>query len=192
MENIKILELMKKAEKNGGLTIKPNGDEFTAKKGYMVSIINKEKTAESLEGFIELINQYEVDAEKMHGFIGLWKDSGKWYIDISYYILDRTDALEFGYKNKQVAIYGFKEEKSLYIKDYNFTSYYSLYKVLRDNDYNITNIINIGGAEKREVLKKKMGWSMENLKKHTKKEIPTNKYKYDYLVIKDYFLKVWG
>ena len=190
MEKEKILKLLRDAEEKGGLTIASDGKEFRAKKGYMASVINKEKTAESITEFIKLFRQYQEDAEKMHGYIGLWKDNGKWYIDISYYILDKTDALEFGYKNKQVAIYGFKEEESLYIKDYNFTSYYTLYKVLRDNDYNITNIINIGGAEKREVLKKEMGWSMDNLKKHTKKEIPTKKYKYDYLVIKDYFLKV--
>ena len=190
MEKEKILELLKKAEKKGGLTIASDGEEFTAKKGYMVSVINKEKTAENITEFIKLFKQYQDDAEKMHGFIGLWKDGGKWFIDISYYILDKTDALEFGYKNKQVAIYGFKENDSLYIKDYNFISYYSLYKVLKDCDYNIIDIINIGGAEKREVIKKKMGWSIDNLKKHTKKEIPTKKYKYDYLVIKDCFLKV--
>lgn len=190
MESKKILELLRDAEKKGGLTIASDGKEFRAKKGYMVSVINKERTAESITEFIELFKQYQEDAEKMHGFIGLWKDNGKWFIDISYYILDKTDALEFGYKNKQIAIYGFKEESSLYIKDYNFTSYYTLYKVFRDSDYNIIDIINIGGAEKREVLRNKMKWSMDNLKKHIKKEIPTKKYKYDYLVIKDYFLKV--
>ena len=189
MESKKILELMKTAEKRGGLTIASDGEEFTASNGYMASVINKEKTAESITDFIKLFKQYQEDAEKMHGFIGLWKDGEKWFIDISYHILDKTDALEFGYKNKQIAIYGFKEESSLYIKDYNFTSYYSLYKVLRDSENNITNMLNVGGAEKREVLRNKLGWTISNFKKHTKQEMPTNDYKYDYLIIKDYFLK---
>lgn len=189
MESKKILELMKTAEKKGGLTIASDGEEFTAKKGYMVSVINKERTAENITEFIELFKQYQEDAEKMHGFIGLWKDGEKWFIDISYYILDKTDALEFGYKNKQVAVYGFKEESSLYIKDYNFTSYYSLYQILRDSENNITNIINIDGAEKREILRRRLGWTISNFEKHTKQETPANNYKYNLVVIKDYFLK---
>ena len=189
MENIKILKLMKKAEEKDGVTVTPSGEEFTADRGYMVSIINKEKTAENITEFIDLFKQYQDDAEKLHGYIGMWKYNNKWFLDISYHILDKTDALEFGKKNKQIAIYGFKENESLYIKDYNFTSYYTLYKVLRDSEYNITDIINIGGTGNREILKRLFGWSKASLEKHILNEIPTDNYDFKYVIIKDYFLK---
>ena len=189
MENIKILELMEKAEEKDGLTITASGEEFTADRGYMVSIINKEKTAENIADFIELFKQYQADAENLHGYIGLWKYNNKWFLDISYHILDKADALEFGKKNKQIAIYGFEEKDNLYIKDYNFTSYYSLYKILRDSEYNIKDIINIGGTGNREIFKRLFGWSKASLEKRILTEIPANNYDFKYVIIKDYFLK---
>ena len=56
------------------------------------------------------------------------------YIDISINIEDRSEALEFAKRNKQLAIYDLINNDSIYLKDYNFIKYYTLYEVIRDKN----------------------------------------------------------
>ncbi len=47
------------------------------------------------------------------------------------------EALEFGKYNKQLAIYDLVNNDSIYLKDYNFIKYYTLYEVIKDRNKNI-------------------------------------------------------
>ena len=70
-------------------------------------------------------------------YIGLWLDNNKMYIDISINIIDKVEALEFGKKNKQLAIYDIVNNDSIYLNEYNFIKYYTLYEVIKDKQGNI-------------------------------------------------------
>jgi hypothetical protein len=48
-----------------------------------------------------------------------------------------VEALEFGKYNKQLAIYDLVNNDSIYLKDYNFIKYYTLYEVIKDRNKNI-------------------------------------------------------
>lgn len=116
---------LKKADINGGFMVSLEGTE-TQTKGDDYQAIKK--AIEEKQGIIK-------DSNNM--YIGLWLDSGIMYIDISINISDKVEALEFGKYNKQLAIYDLASNDSIYLKDYNFIKYYSLYEVIRDKNGDI-------------------------------------------------------
>ena len=56
------------------------------------------------------------------------------YVDLSINIKDRAEALEFAKRNKQLAIFDLTNNDSIYLKDYNFIKYYTLYEVVKNKD----------------------------------------------------------
>ena len=137
--------------KNGGLTLTKELEKATEKKGYYVSKIGYEKIiqVEELENYIL---QYKELLAK-NEYIGLWIDNNKIYIDISKHYKDKKQALKIGIKNKQLAIYDIKNDKSIYLlKDtyilykYNnikndiqyIKEYYNIKDLIKD--FNIKNI----------------------------------------------------
>ena len=148
------LEDIKRIIKNGGATLTRELKKAELKKGYMVSLEGTETQTQgddhqAIKKAIE--EKQEIIKDSKNLFIGLWLDSGIMYIDISINIEDRAEALEFAKKNKQLAIYDLVNNDSLYLKDYDFIKYYSLYEVIRDRN---GDIIDYKIKEQRENLEK--------------------------------------
>lgn len=134
------LEDIKRIIENGGETLTKELKKAELKRGYMVSLEGTEIQAqgEDYQAIKKAIEEkQEIIKDKNNMYIGLWLDSGIMYIDISINIIDKVEALEFGKYNKQLAIYDLVNNDSIYLKDYNFVKYYTLYEVIKDRNNNI-------------------------------------------------------
>lgn len=116
---------LKKADINGGFMVSLEGTE-TQTKGDDYQAIKK-----------AIEEKQEIIKDNNNLYIGLWLDNNIMYIDISINIQDKTEALEFAKYNKQLAIYDIINNNSIYLKDYNFIKYYTLYEVIKDRNNNI-------------------------------------------------------
>lgn len=104
---MKTIEMFNDTMKNNGGTYSITGKK--ADKGFMVAkeqgaILDlKDFTAESLQ---EFINQNDkVFKENDNAFIGTWIANGKAYLDISYNIVDKDQAIKVGKQYNQLAIF---------------------------------------------------------------------------------------
>lgn len=129
---------IKEIIKNGGATLTSDLEVASVKSGFMVSILGYEKTFEYNDA--EGINNYVKNLQSKIGskegyYIGLWTYENQLYVDVSINILDKVDALEFGKKNKQIAIYDVLTGANIPLKNYKFITYYTLYRLLDNGDY---------------------------------------------------------
>ncbi len=129
---------IKEIIKQGGSTLTSNLEVANIKNGFMVSILGYEKKFDCED--VTNINDYIIELQakiksKQGYFIGLWVFKNEVYIDISINIIDKSDALEFGKKNKQISIYNIENGNTIDINDYKFITYYTLYKLLDNGDY---------------------------------------------------------
>lgn len=187
------LENIKKIIKNGGETLTKDLKKASLNNGYMVSLEGAESQVKSddynaIKKAIEEKQAIIQDSKNL--YIGLWLDGGIMYIDLSINIKDKVEALEFGKKNKQLAIYDLVNNDSIYLKDYNFIKYYSLYEVIRDKN---GDIIDYKIREQRENINlfKSIKASAKTILNATYKSIDeiTSKSRLidnKYIIIKDY------
>ena len=142
---------VKEIIKQGGATLTSELKVANINEGYMVSILGYEKTFEYNDA--EGINNYIIELQgkikdKKGYFIGLWTNDNKLYVDVSINIIDKVDALEFGKKNKQIAVYEVLTGANIPLKNYKFITYYTLYKLLDNGDYQV-----IKQTEQLEVMR---------------------------------------
>ena len=91
---------------NGGATLAPNGKIVSFPIGYQVAEKQHEKIISLEKGLpLETLNAYLLTAKKARGFVGLWIEDNKLYLDISLHILNKGIALSMGRKEKQLSIY---------------------------------------------------------------------------------------
>lgn len=131
---------IKEVIKKRGATLTHDLEVTKIKKGYFVSLLGFEKKFDCED--IKNINDYILKLQKKienkeDYFIGLWIYKREIYVDISINILDKAEALEFGKKNKQLAIYEVLTGANISLKNYKFITYYTLYKLLDNGDYQI-------------------------------------------------------
>lgn len=134
------LEELKRIIENGGTTLTSELKQAELTRGYMVSLEGAESQVkgEDYQAIMKAIEEkQEIIKNKNNMYIGLWLDNNIMYIDISINIQDKTEALEFAKYNKQLAIYDIINNDSIYLKDYNFIKYYTLYEVIKDRNNNI-------------------------------------------------------
>jgi len=124
MENLK--QLIKNTILKGGNTLTSDLKESTEKKGFYVSLIGHEKTflLNDIKNIEKTILKYQqLIKNKKNVFIGLWIENNLFYIDISKHYLNKQQAIKQGVKNKQLAIYDIKNNKSIYLKKYVYIIY---------------------------------------------------------------------
>ena len=132
--------------KNEGITLDIEKLQNTSiKNGFIVSLIDFEYKTKNIDEVINKITKYidiintlkSKEKVKKTYFVGVWynKDDGFYYLDISKHFEKLRDAKKFGEVNKKKAIYNLKDNKSIYL-NYNIT-FYSLYKVIKDDNNNI-------------------------------------------------------
>lgn len=136
------LEDIKRIIENKGETLTKELKKADINGGFMVSLEGAEvqKNKNDIEGIKKAIEEKQAiikDKDNLNLYIGLWLDSDVMYIDISINIIDKVEALEFAKYNKQLAIYDLINNDSIYLKDYNFVKYYTLYEVIKDRNNNI-------------------------------------------------------
>ena len=133
-------KLINEIVKNGVSTLTRELKQAELKKGYMVSLEGCESQTKSddYKAIMQAIEDKKaIVKDSKNLYIGLWVDNGMMYIDISINISDKIEALEFAKKNKQLAIYDLENDKSLYLKDYKFNKYYTIYKVIKNKNDDI-------------------------------------------------------
>lgn len=134
------LEDIKRIIENGGETLTKELKKADIKKGFMVSLEGTETQTkgDDYQAIKKAIEEKQaIIKDKNNMYIGLWLDSNIMYIDISINIIDKVEALEFAKYNKQLAIYDLVNNDSIYLKDYNFIKYYTLYEIIKDRNNNI-------------------------------------------------------
>lgn len=151
---------IKKIIVEGGATLNKYGKDFVSNQGFMVSVFGAEfKTTD--EGTAK--NKIEEYLEKIQTeeglFVGVWVDEGEVYVDLSIHILNYNEALEVARNNKQKAIFDLKNKASIYLK---YTKYYTLYKVIKDEEENIIDYKIIRQYDRLEDIIKGL-----NIKKQT-------------------------
>ena len=188
-------ELIKEIIKNGGSTLTKNLKHAELNNGYMVSLEGAESKVKSndYKAIIQAIKEkQEIARDNSDLYIGLWVDNDMMYIDISININDKVEALEFGKKNKQLAIYDLENDKSLYLKDYKFSKYYTIYKVVKDENNNIIDYKVITQEDSIKELANYFESSIKTIKNSIYSTLKDN-YKQlvnDCIIIKDYELNL--
>lgn len=187
------IEDIKKIIENKGETLNKELKKADIKNGFMVSLEGAEvqKNVNDIEGIKKAIEEKkEIIKDKSNLYIGLWLDNNTMYIDVSINIVDKVEALEFAKYNKQLAIYDLINNDSIYLKDYNFIKYYTLYEIIRNKD---NNIIDYKIREQKENINlfKSVKASAKTLLNSTYNSI--NNIQYDsrlienkYVIIRDY------
>lgn len=95
---------IKKLSNNGGLTLK-NGRIITYKTGWQVATHGVEvKTAREA---IEAVKVYG-------GNCGIWLENGIYYVDKSFRVNTKHEALEIGRKHNQISIFGWARQNLAY------------------------------------------------------------------------------
>lgn len=134
------LEELKRIIENGGATLTSELKQAELVNGFMVSLEGTETQTkgDDYNAIKKAIEEKQTIINNNDNlFIGLWLDGGIIYVDISINIIDKVEALEFGKYNKQLAIYDLENNDSIYLKEYHFIKYYTLYEVIKDRNNNI-------------------------------------------------------
>ena len=159
MENKKIIEIIN----NGGATLDGNYNNFNSDRGFMVSIqgqevkVNKDNIKEIKK---EIEKKREFIKDKKGLYVGLWLDSEIMYIDVSIHIINYLRALRVARNNEQLAIYDLKKNESIYLT---YLKYYTLYRVVKDNDNNIIDYKMITQYDKKEDIRKELNASIKTI-----------------------------
>lgn len=95
---------IRKLHNNDGLTLK-NGRIITYKTGWQVADYGLE--ARTAEEAIKIVKQYG-------GNCGIWFSDGIYYIDHSFRISTKAQALKIGRQYSQISIWGWKTQKLAY------------------------------------------------------------------------------
>ena len=98
------IRTIRKLSNNDGLTLKA-GRIITYKTGWQVADYGYElRTAEEAIACVR----------KLRGNCGIWYSDGIYYIDHSFRISTKREALAIGRQYKQISIYGWKTQKLAY------------------------------------------------------------------------------
>lgn len=89
-----MLEMLKALKDNDGLTIK-NGKNIQYKTGYQVADYGVER--KTIKGAANAI-------ARMNGNCGVWYSNGVYYIDHSFRVKTKREAIEIGRKYNQISV----------------------------------------------------------------------------------------
>ena len=152
---------IKKIILEGGATLNKYGKDFVSNNGFMVSVFGAEFKTTDEEKAKSKIEEYIEKIQTEEGlFVGVWVDEGEVYVDLSIHIMDYNEALEVARNNKQKAIFDLKNKTSIYL---NYTRYYTLYNVIKDNEGNIKDYKIIKQYNKLEEIIKDLNINKQTL-----------------------------
>lgn len=94
------IRTLKKLKENDGLTLK-NGKVIEYKTGWQVAVCGVETRD---------INEVRKYIKQYNGTCGLWLSGGIWYVDKSFRVNTKREALEIGRECKQISVFGWKKK----------------------------------------------------------------------------------
>ena len=159
MKNNKIMEIIE----NKGATLDKDYNNFNSSVGFMVSVKGQEVKIDKNDILgikKEIEKKRDFIGNKKGLFIGLWLEDDILYIDVSIHIINYLEALEIARNNEQKAIYDLEKNDSIYLT---YLKYYTLYKVVKDNDNNIIDYKMIKQYDKREDIQKELEASCKTI-----------------------------
>lgn len=101
------LDVLQALTDNDGITLK-RGEEIRYKTGWQVADYGN--TATTPEGAYELVKAY-------NGNCGVWLENGIYYVDHSFRITTKREALAIGRQYNQISIYGWARGNLAYCKE---------------------------------------------------------------------------
>ena len=99
-----MLEMLKALKDNDGLTIK-NGRSIQYKTGYQVADYGVER--KTIKGAANAI-------ARMNGNCGVWYSNGIYYIDHSFRVKTKREAMEIGRKHNQISVLKWSDMSLVY------------------------------------------------------------------------------
>ena len=99
-----MLEMLKALKDNDGLTIK-NGRSIQYKTGYQVADYGVER--KTIKGAANAI-------ARMNGNCGVWYSNGVYYIDHSFRVKTKREAMEIGRKHNQISVLKWSDMSLVY------------------------------------------------------------------------------
>jgi hypothetical protein len=99
-----MLEMLKALKDNDGLTIK-NGKSIQYKTGYQVADYGVER--KTIKGAANAI-------ARMNGNCGVWYSNGVYYIDHSFRVKTKREAIEIGRKHNQISVLKWSDMSLVY------------------------------------------------------------------------------
>lgn len=99
-----MLEMLKALKDNDGLTIK-NGRSIQYKTGYQVADYGVER--KTIKGAANAI-------ARMNGNCGVWYSNGIYYIDHSFRVKTKREAIEIGRKHNQISVLKWSDMSLVY------------------------------------------------------------------------------
>lgn len=112
--------LMAKLKTEGGFSESVDGESPSG--GYMVA---KDNTVERVikadqitdEAILDYVLDHFDKLNQPDAYLGGWVDEGKVYLDISYNVKDREEALRMARKHDQLGIYDLNSGETIYTKE---------------------------------------------------------------------------
>lgn len=99
-----MINMLKNLKNNDGLTLKDN-QPINYKSGWQVADYGYEcKTAEEAAAAIQ----------KMNGNCGVWLENGIYYVDHSFRVDTKKEAIAIGRKHNQISVFGWKRKNLAY------------------------------------------------------------------------------
>lgn len=95
---------LRKIPNHGGLTLK-NGRPVSYKTGYQVATEGVEITD---------ITKVRAAIKSYNGSCGLWLENGIWYVDKSFRVSTKIEALKIGKENNQISILKWSDMSLIY------------------------------------------------------------------------------
>lgn len=116
MEKFNSERIYKMTIENGGHTAGQIGRFMVALKGYEKFVELEFFKKESIDSYIKQVFPENVE----NATIGTWidRETGLVYLDTSVAYDDKTEAINAGLENEQIAIYDIVEQKSIYLREY--------------------------------------------------------------------------
>lgn len=100
-------EMLKTLKENDGLTLK-EGKAITYKSGYQVADYEIER--KTLKAAVRAV-------EKMGGNCGIWYSEGIYYIDHSFRVNTKKEALRIGKEHNQISVLKWANMSLVYVKE---------------------------------------------------------------------------
>ena len=95
---------IKKLTDGDGITLK-NGKPIRFKTGWQVADYGEQ--AHNAEDALKLVEKYKGDC-------GVWLEKGVYYVDHSFRVKTKKEALEIGRKHKQISVFGWARKNLAY------------------------------------------------------------------------------
>jgi hypothetical protein len=112
-------------DRQGG-TLNFDSEQIIFTGGYLVSrkspsiILDRAKFAElTVDQLNDLLKNLYFKATS-NDYLGFWQNSNKVYIDLSLHILNKSQAIQFGLGQQQIAIFDCNNQKSINLEKYSF------------------------------------------------------------------------